>query len=68
MIKNLMIKNFNIKGFHQKIWFLRGRGSRKNQKTGRVALKGGLAVSKFNRGLSKKEGVVFLRGWYPNVQ
>ena len=67
----LMIKKFNIVGFHWKIWFLGGGGSRKNKYIERIALKGGLAqFADLNEGLAKKRIVVlgvFEGGWYRNA-
>ena len=61
----LRMKNFNILGVRWKVRLLEGRrGSRKTKIEGGNSVKGGDAwtVYQFNGGLSKKEGVVFLRG------
>ena len=58
----LRIKNLNITGVHQKIQFLGRGGVTKNQYIGGNCLKRGTwTVCRFNGGLAKIRGVVFLR-------
>ena len=62
------MKNFNILGFHWKIWFLGGEFMKKQYRRGDCLKRGALTVCRFKGGLGKKDGEgVFEGSWYPNT-
>ena len=64
----LTMKNFNILSIHWKIWLLGGSSWKTVIKGGGLLKKGAWIVSRFKRGLGRKEeGSVFELGWYPDA-
>ena len=64
-----MMKNYNILGFHWKIWLSGGQVHKKLMKRGPLPKMGwlGQLAGLRGRGLGKKEEVVLLmEGWYPD--
>ena len=58
----IRMKNFNITGFHSKVWFL-GGGSQKNNIWGELPKRGNWTVCRFKAG--EGGGGVFEGYWYP---